>query len=171
MKKLEIKDYIIYGVLFLIVIAFIISFGVTHKKKVDDNKTSNDSYIILNNASRFFTMEGCVNKYITALSNKDINSLLKLLDNDYIKDNKITNENVLNIIKPLDGIYNFKAKKIYYEKINSKYTKYYIYGLIQKDALDTYDLGTDYYVVLIVDNNKDIFHVVPYDGELFKESA
>ncbi len=166
MDKLKNKNIILIIILVaLLTILFILS--KKENKTLNDNNNSN--YKIVTNANDFFTIEGCINRYIDVLSNKESDNMMKLLDSDYVKKELITNNNVFNKINPLDSIYKFSAKKMYYEKINKDNYKYYVYGKLKKELINGNDLGTDYYVIINMNKEKLLFSVTPYDGLIFKE--
>ena len=95
--------------------------------------------------------------------------MIKLLDSEYIKNESITEENVFNKISPLNGIFTFNGKEIYYEKVNKDVYKYYVYGKLKQDTINGNDLGTDYYLIITMNKEKLLFSVTPYDGNIFKE--
>ena len=143
MKEIKKSDYILIGVLSLLVVLLIIMFNI---KNSNNNIKEESDIKVVNNLSTFFTVEATANKYIKELYNQNIDNLLILLDDNYIKDNVIDKNNVLNKLDKLEGTYNYKLKKIY-EQDYGDYTKYYLYGLLQKDIINEYDYGTDYYLI------------------------
>ncbi len=169
MNKIKGKDLILIGVIILLFGLLIFLTKKNVNNKVDNNSNNEFNYIILTNASDFFTIEGCVNRYLNVLTNKETDNLMKLLDSEYISKNNITKNNVLSKIDNLDGIYSFNAKKIYTEKIDKYVSNYYVYGLLKKDMLDGNDLGTDYYIIVKMDKERLLFSITPYDGKIFKE--
>ena len=167
MDKLKNKDvWLIIIFILLIVIMFFIT-KRENESSVDNKSTSN--YTIVTDANDFFTVEGCVNRYIGVLSNKENKNMIKLLDSEYIKKESITEENVFNKISPLNGIFTFNGKEIYYEKVNKDVYKYYAYGKLKQDTINGNDLGTDYYLIITMNKEKLLFNVTPYDGMIFKE--
>ena len=44
--------------------------------------------------------------------------------------------NIYNYLPNLNGNYSFVSKKIYYEKKDDNYFKYYVYGYIEQDLID-----------------------------------
>ena len=168
MKKFEKKDYILIGILVLLLIIL----GMVLKNNNESNNLTsnnlNSNYTVENDKSLFFTIEECVNRYINAVSQENTSDLIKLLDKKYISDNLITKENILNKIGSLNNNNSFKALKMY-KTTSSNSIKYYVYGLIQKETIDGYDKGTDYYVIITTDKEIKLFSVTPYDGEIFKE--
>ncbi len=162
--RIEKKDYIYIGVLLLLIIIIIIINITNNKSNKEELK-----YNLVENKSTFFTVESCANRYINSLVSQNSSNLMKLIDSSYIKENNI---NEANIISKLDNFefdkYTFKAKKIYKEKIDNNTSKYYIYGLLQKVYIDEFDYGTDYYLIIIINEDNNLFSVIPDNGDIFK---
>lgn len=127
---------------------------------------------ILNNYSRFFTVDDCLNRFLSKISNNDSKNTLLLLNDNYEKENDI-NEN--NVIKKVDsyGINSrlsyFASKKIYEEKKSENNYTYYVYGEIYEDLLDEINKISDAYFIVNINDENLIFDVMPYNGDLFKE--
>jgi hypothetical protein len=157
---------IICGSIFLFIILFTINkYG---NKTTTNEKTENGTYLV-SNYSRFFTISGCANKYVGFLSNKNSESLYKLLSKSYIKKHNITKENILSNLDDFGGdIYNFEARKMYAKNINSNTIRYYVYGYLNKQLMDSYFEPKDYYLIIDLDINNSLFSVTPYTGNIFK---
>ena len=67
-------------------------------------------YRLVNDYSKFFTINSCVYKYITFLSSNKPDEVLNVLDKDFINQNNITLDNIYNYVSKLDVIYTFKSK-------------------------------------------------------------
>ena len=166
MKKKD--NYIILIIIILILISTLGLLYLNKNNKVN-NKTPN--YVLLNDYSRFFTINSCLYKYISYVSNGDSDSILKILDNDYVKDNNINSNNIYNFITKLDGNYSFKAMKIVYDKDDKDYVTYYVYGYLMEEIIDELPKKEEKYYKVVLDLNNQTFSVTPYDGEIFKEVA
>lgn len=168
MENTKNKNILLIGIFILLLIVLVF---LTKKNDSKDNNVANikNQYVILNDINEFFTVEGCVNRYIDVLNNKESDNLLKLLSKDYIDNNSITQSNVLNKLDSFEGKYTFNAKKIYVHKIDENHNDYYVYGKIKKDSINNNDLGDDYYTIVKIDNSKLLFSITPYDGSVFKE--
>ena len=154
-------------IVLLVILAIItVSLIIVYNQREREFKENN--YVLVNNASTFFTIDGCANKYISALSLNNKDNVMKLLDSKYIRDNNITIDNVFEKLDFKEGYYVFSSKKIYQVDLSDEYIKYYIYGLLQRDALDEYDYGSGYYLIVNVDKNLNTFSITPYDGDIFK---
>ena len=167
MKKDKSKLLAIFLVL-LTIIVVTISF-------ISKRQISNESKInIVIKPSSFFTVNSCLNRVITYISKKDAKSLISTLDGNYIKDNNITEENVLNQFEINLENPTFVSKKMYYQKINQNITKYYVAGILKENILHDYDPvekePTQYtYFIVNLDSDNGIFTIEPYNGTIFMD--
>lgn len=160
---------------FLLTIICIILFcvlGLLYLDKQDSNniEESKTKYKLLNDYSRFFTVNNCVSKYVSLIGKKETQYVLDILDEDYVKNNKITSDNLYNYVGDYNGIYSFSSLKIYYEDKNDNYITYYVYGNLIQDSIDSEDINKEkkYYVVNF-DLKNNLFSIRPYDENGFKE--
>lgn len=160
---------------FLLTIICIILFcvlGLLYLDKKDSNniEESKTKYKLLNDYSRFFTVNNCVSKYVSLIGKKETQYVLDILDEDYVKNNKITSDNLYNYVGDYNGIYSFSSLKIYYGDKNDNYITYYVYGNLIQDSIDSEDINKEkkYYVVNF-DLKNNLFSIRPYDENGFKE--
>ena len=161
-------------IVLIICFVFLFLFSVFLFNSRFGNKTLNKNKEVskinlLNDYSRFFTVNSCIYKYISYLQSKDIDSLMKVLDVNYIMNNNINSNNIFDNLGRLDGNYSFITKKVYYEKISDTYFKYYVYGQLKKDIIDENNEKIDKYYIVNIDNDKGVFNIFPYEGDIFKE--
>ena len=130
----------------------------------------NEEYKLLNDYSRFFTVNSCVYKYIQYLQKEDFDSLFKVLDNDFVNNANISSNNIYNYLPNIsDGIYNFVSKKIYYTKVNDSYITYYVYGYMVEELMDSVGVKEYYTYKVNLDTSNQTFSIAPYNGDLFEE--
>lgn len=158
-------------ILMIISLILLVIFGLMHFLDHNEENVNNKEveYKLLNDYSRFFTIDSCVYKYITYVSNSKTEDILKVLDSNYVRDNNINSTNLYNYVGTLEGSYTFKTKKIYYEILNNNYIRYYVYGYLIQDSLDSIGKKEDYYVIVNLDSKNQLFSITPYDGTIFKE--
>ena len=96
---------------------------------------------------------------------------MNILDKEYRENNNINSANRFNYITKLDGNYNFSAKKILYEDdgSNSNIKKYYVYGYLIKDTMNKFVEKQEYFLIVKLDLNNNLFSVIPYNGTIFNE--
>lgn len=165
----EKKDYTLLIIICVILLCIVILLFL-NKDSSDDNILSEEpKYKLVNDYSRFFTIDSCVYKYITYLSSTKTDDLLKILDEEYVNNNGINSNNVYSYVNKLSGNYSFKSKKIYYQVGNDKVIKYFVYGYLIEETIDGIGDKQDYYLVVNLDVENQLFSVAPYDGEMFKE--
>lgn len=166
-KKNRLVLFIVFVGLF---ITSLIIYNMYNNKELESNEVNNQKYILLSDYSRFFTVNSCINKYIVYLQSKDVDSLLKVLDKDYVGKNNINSNNIFNYLGSIDGNNSFVSKKIFYEEISDQYVKYYVYGYISKETIDNLNVEkTDKYYIVTFDLDNQLFSIMPYSGEVFLE--
>lgn len=159
-----------YTLLIIICVILICILGLLFlNKDEEDNVQDIPQYKLVNDYSDFFTVSSCVSKYITYLSNKNTDDLIKILDDEFVLENGINSNNVYNYVNKLSGNYTFKAKKMYYQVDDEKVIKYYVYGYLIEETINGIGTKQDYYLIVNLDTENQLFSVVPYNGELFKE--
>ncbi len=164
------KNNIIIVFIFILII-----FGgiyVAEKQNPKVNKKEPEKIKILDNYNKFFTISNAASSYIRFLNNEDQDNVYLLLNDEYKKENNITKENIISKLdfNSKNGLVMFEAKKIYYENINDNNIKYYLFGYINVDQMNTYsDKEEEYYLIINLDTKNQLFDVVPYDGEIFME--
>lgn len=154
----------------IVVILVAFSIYLININKDDDisNLTDKESYNIVNNYNDFYTVNSCVYRYLTYLQSKNVDSLLKVLNEDFINSNGINESNIFNYLTFYEGNLNFSSKKMYEEKVNSNITKYYVYGYVEKDVLDSFPEQIEAYFIVMLDEEEKIFSIQPYNGEIFR---
>ena len=141
----------------------------------NDNKKNSDlKPQIVTNASNFYTVNSCLYRTITYLTEKNIESLNLILSEDYRKENKIKEENVLNLFPNIEQNSTFVSEKMYYETITSNITKYYVKGHVELEKimddgpLQSQNYDSIYFIVYLNSYDK-LFSIEPYDGEIFRK--
>lgn len=126
MKEERKKLYLAIILPIITIIIVVISFTTRQSNDIKHDIS------ILKQPSEFFTVNSCLYRTITYVSNKDTDSLLKVLSDTYKKKNKINANNVLKVFPSINGEATFVSKKMYYEKINNKIKKFYVKGIVKK---------------------------------------
>ena len=148
----------------MIIIVFVVLIGILLFLLIDREKKQKESdYTPVTNASTFFTVASCANRYITYLSNKQADNLALVLNKKYDVDDAISEFNNLD-----DTPYTISVRKVYQADMDKRNVKYYVYGLLRKDILDEFDYGTPYYLIVDINTEKQTFTVTPYDGKVFE---
>lgn len=159
-----------YIMLIIIVLILISTLGLLYLNK--DNKINNKTpnYVLLNDYSRFFTINSCINKYVTSLQNNKYDNVLKLLDKNYVEENNISSDNVSNYVDNLDGNYNYITKNVFYTELSEKVINYYVKGYLVSDELDNISNDKIYkYYIVKFDLTNNLFSITPIDGNKYME--
>lgn len=164
------KMLIIIGIVLLItsIFAVILSFKTfnneeTPSNKPNNNETGNENsgleigYEIaeLKNEKLFFNIQNTINKYYINLSNKNIEEIYKVLEEDYKKENGITKNNLTNKIYSNYETVNYVVTEIYYNKF-SVITYYFVSGYLFNATMmsDSYDYNAKTNFILITKDDE-----------------
>ena len=163
-KNMKNKNNIILIIIFVILVGVLIYIVSTDKKEnsVVNESTKSYKYEVVNDYSDFFTIENCVNKYFNYLSLKDKDSLMKILDQEYLTstNNVLENNNNKyigkNISIRLNGMYK-------YDNI------YYVKGTIYEELKNKVNKLEDEYLIVKVDKDFKLFSITPIDKVKYNE--
>ena len=128
MKKTSFRIFIVGLIVSLLIFLVILIFAL----KFDNKKIIKVKYV--ENPTMFFTVENCVNKYVSLITAQDSEALYNVIDDKYKKENDITMDNVLQVNKYLNGNYSFIATKMLEDKAE-KY-KYYVKGYLVEETMN-----------------------------------
>lgn len=154
------RTLLIIGFGILAIILLIIHFIGGNK---DDNKIN-----IVKSSSKFYTVSGCVNRYLNYLYSEDVDNLMLLIDKSYKNKNNINSKNFFDKIDKLDNMYTFEARKMYEQVINKNVTRYYVKGYLIKESINSdFNDKQDYYLIVNLDTKNSTYSISPYDGDVF----
>lgn len=160
-------------ILLIIIICILVSvLGLLYLNKTESNNDDKEEtkYYLLNDYSRFFTINSCINKYVTSLQNNKYDNVLKLLDKNYVEENNISSDNVSNYVDNLDGNYNYITKNVFYTELSEKVINYYVKGYLVSDELDNISNDKIYkYYIVKFDLTNNLFSITPIDGNKYME--
>ena len=177
MKKLKLN--IMFFILIILVIIIILGILIYLNKRTYYNdselnkqenvyiETKNNPASIINGKKPqlvqyrniYFTISTLVEKYIECVSNNDKEEIYNILDKDYIKENNITEENILEKIEKYSKIEKSKIIDIY-ELSGSRYTTYYIQYNINDN---------NFYYVINTDFTNKTFSIIPIKGQEYNK--
>lgn len=167
MKKKD--NYILLIIITCILVSVL---GLLYLNKTESNNYDKEEtkYYLLNDYSRFFTINSCINKYVTSLQNNKYDNVLKLLDKNYVEENNISSDNVSNYVDNLDGNYNYITKRVFYTELSEKVINYYVKGYLVSDELDNISNDKiDKYYIVKFDLTNNLFSITPIDGNKYME--
>ena len=177
------KKKILIVIIVLLIVIFIILGTLLKNSNTENNINNNLNNLTVKEnvsiqleqvqgATPYFTVQSCVNKYITYVAEKDNDSVYKILDNEYIEKNNITKSNVLNKIEEIQEAVIFEAEKMYVEEIDQNNNKYYVLGILKQDNLEEGEkiINNNFKIAVSLDFENMIFSVMPLeDGGIFDE--
>lgn len=166
MKKY--KDYII--IIIILSLIFISILVLTSFNKEDNSiDTKKVTYKLENDYNNFFTVNGCITKYVEYLSKKDTTKLLQVLDKEYVKNNNINIDNIYSILPNLEeGMYSFNSKMMYRDN-GDTIVNYYVYGYLNKEIMDSVLNKEDKYYMVKLDKNNMVYSIKPITISEFNE--
>ncbi len=159
------KNNIILIIIFVIlvgVLIYIVSTGKKESNNIINETTKPYIYEKVNDYSYFFTIENCVNKYYNYLSLNDKDSLMKILDQEYL-----TNMN--NVLENNNNKYIGKNISI---RLNGMYNHdniYYVKGTIYEELKNKVNKLEDEYLIVKVDKDFKLFSITPIDKVKYNE--
>ena len=139
-----------------------------NESNVVQDSTNKVNYQLVTNYNNFFTVNSCVYRYLTYVQGRNTSSILKVLDEDFITSNGINETNLYNFITMYEGNLNFNSQEMYEEKVNDNITKYYVYGYVEKDVMNSLPERIDAYYIVNLDEKNKVFTIMPYNGDIFK---
>jgi hypothetical protein len=169
MKNIEKKEKFFLILLVVVAVIVLILRVIPFSKEKSNIEIDSQLIVPVTDANRFFTINSCVQKMFSYLSNKDTDSLYKILNSQYIDKNAVTTSNVLTKFPSLNGNYSFTSKKMYQQQLSENVYKYYIYGYYQQELMNKIGNREDYYLIVYLYTDNMTFAVEPYDGYIFKE--
>ena len=159
------------GLLIVIAIVLIINFffpmsnvfsELFKKKDTDNNK-----YSIVDDFSRYSTVSASIEKFYSFINMKDYDSVIKILDEDYVNSNNITKDNVKNYIYTKDNLLSFQSNKMYQKTVYGVMT-FYVDGMIISQSTGE-EYKKQYYVVVL--DGKFHFSIRPIEESDYNEVA
>lgn len=164
MKEILEHKNIIHILIILILYAIIIL--LLNKLNVFNKKTLEE----VDNYSIFYTVSNSASLYLNKLASNDASNVYSLIDSEYIEENNITEENVIEKLKTFDIEFpSIRVTNMYQKKEFSNITTYYLKGnLIDADE-DKYEIIDDYYLIVKINSKNNTYTITPYDGTIFKE--
>lgn len=169
-------------IIILIIIMIIAIIIITNNKKENDSSNITNIEVKeeknleeVKSATAFFTVQSCANKYITYISQEKSEEVYKILDKEYINNNKISQDNVLDILnkdKKINGVVTLEVDKMYVEEIDENHNKYYMHGRLKEESeiSNIKIIDNDFKLAIILDFDNMIFSVNPLmDGGIFNE--
>lgn len=156
-KKSQIKILLIVLGILIVTSLLAIFISMNNNENNDNNNDNNiNKEIVRLDNDVIFTLQEIINNYYSFISTKDYSNLYNLLDEDYVRNNNISIQNISKIIKGdyLDPA--FFINKVLYNN-DKVITYYFINGYMMDMDGNSYEKDINY--LIIVKNNKYV--IVP----------
>ena len=156
--------------LFLIILVQLLVFLKTLINQENENIIEEQNIIInqveyeiekVKDRNIFYTVNSAVDKYLYNLYEEKNDILFSYLDKEYIQENNITKNNVLQKIGKLDEYKTFTVKEMYEQKITDNIIQYFAYGVIKGELEEGRPEEEDFYISIKIDNKSNTFSVLP----------
>ena len=155
-EKDSYKKVVIFISAIIVIFGVILGIIIINKKNTINIK--DDDIAVEKGDNIFFGMGNIVN-YFVSFNDKDI--LLDLLDKEYINENNITNENVIDYVKDGYTNVNFKVQNVEHIKLKTC-NAYAVSGFLLENGMEDVNiLDNDYKVLILLDYNNTTFSIYP----------
>lgn len=94
----ERKVLIVWLIIGLIIFLCVLFINIRHKNKEKAEPITTPGTNYVNNRSRYYTVKNAINKYYSYKNAKDYDAVLKILSEDYIKNNRIDKDTITTYI-------------------------------------------------------------------------
>ncbi len=107
-----------------------------------------------------FNAKNCIQLYVNYIADKNYDAVMSVLDENYIKENNISVDNIENKIKKYNDNNYFIISKAYKKELTLDIVKYYISGSIFDNKFST---SEQIDCTVLMDNANNVFSIVPED--------
>lgn len=160
----ERKVLLIWCVVGVIIFAFAIVLKLFVVNE-ENSKIYAEPYKVLQDRDRYYTVNGALTKYYSFINAKNYKSVVNILDNKYVLDNGINENNVSEYLTKTENLLSYVPKVMCFKLIGEGITSYYVEG--HEVSMNTSkELDSKYYEV-ILDGNDLVFSVKPLDEKTY----
>lgn len=152
------KKYIILIGVFVLCLTILII--IVNKKDKNNNGTSSNTKVVYNlvkDYDDFYTIENCANKFYGYLGSNNVDSINKLLDEEYQRNNQFVNNYIdKNVSIKVNEMYNYK-------------NNYYLKGYVYEELKSGVNKLNEEYLLIKLSSDSKLFTITPinkgiYDG-------
>lgn len=164
----EKKVLAVWAVVGIIILLVAILFGLKHeqtKKEEIDKITANGSNYIIDR-NRYYTVKSAITKFYSFINSKDKASILKILNEKYVEENKINVDNIWDFIPENDTLLSYQSKKMCLKSLKSGVYTFVSEG--EEIGANTGKFIEDKYYEIVLDGNSSLFSIKPIDETTFE---
>lgn len=156
----------------IIIILLIAVFGISfiYAKTTEgkaDEETIDTTVTALSDVNRFFTIDSAISKYFSYVTSKNSESILKILDEDYIERNNITSSNIYNFVGNYNSNIKSNLEEAYQISSYNNIYKYYVKVGLKLETLYDSTLQEYAYYIVTINENELTFAVEPISETLY----
>ena len=155
-------------IIILLITVFAISFIYA---KVTESRASEEridtTVTAISDVNRFFTIDSAISKYFSFVTSKNSTSLLKILDEDYIKRNNITSSNIYNFVGNYDSNIRASLEEAYQVNSYNNIYKYYVKVALKLETLYDSTLQEYVYYIVTINENELTFGIEPISESIY----
>lgn len=160
----------------VIIILLVVIFGASFiYMRFTENKAEEEqidtTVVALADVNRFFTIDSAISKFFSYVTLKDSESILKILDEDYMERNNITSSNVYSFIGEYDSNVKSNLEEAYQVSSYQNIYVYYVKVALSAETLyDSVPQGYIYYIVTI-NENELTFAIEPISDTIYSNKV
>lgn len=171
MKKLKGLIILIIIIIFIIIAAIIYINNTEKKEYIQYISTQGDKEIEgerkvykLDSKYTYFSVKDCIQRYYNNINNNMPKILYNIIDDNYIKENKITEDNIFDIIIKSGDDKKYEILEIYYLEAKSQ-IPYFIKGVLYNNKGQE-----DKFFTVILDLANDTFSIKPCSEDEYNQN-
>ena len=177
-RKILLAIILIIILIIIVIISFLIYLSINNKnvmlnEQIAENEIINEVYEVeeieanteirlVDSQSQYYSVVACINDYYKDILGGNNKKLYDVLDNKYIQENSITQENVIEKINTSNfSNSDYIVKNMYIQETENIYN-YYINGYLKEQGMNT-----NTYFVLFVDQYNSTYSIYPINEERY----
>ncbi len=160
----EKKTLIVWAIVGIIIFLFILGYSFIYL----DSKEKlyvDEEYKIVKNYDRYYTVMGTINKFYAFYNAKSYESVLHILNSNYVKENSITLDNIREFFPEVKEFMSYNGKIMCSKNLDKGITSYIIEG--NETKMNTGEIVEKKYYNVILDGNEFVFSIEPIDEEFY----
>lgn len=165
----EKKVLIAWAIIGIIILLLVLLFGLKKEKVKQEeinNITANGSNYLIDH-SRYYTVKNAITKFYSFINVKDYDSTLKILNEKYVSENKITASNINEFLTESDVQLSYQSKRMCLKSLKSGVYTFVSEG--EEISSNTGKYISDKYYEVVLDGNTSLFSIKPIDSSKFME--
>lgn len=167
----KLKKIIVILCFIIAIIVLILLFYLKMNENYDSNITNNideksfdvevdEEIMDTLTEDELFNAKNCIQLYVNYIADKNYDAVMSVLDENYIKENNISVDNIENKIKKYNDNNYCIISKAYKKELTLDIVKYYISGSIFDNKFST---SEQIDCTVLMDNANNVFSIVPED--------